>query len=69
MRFVATWLRVVFFVWEKQIGARTYMIRCERRCGVIYNKVWPYWSALFVLSLVCLRVQWLAQRFRVSRRC
>jgi len=42
MRFVATWLRVVFFVWEKQIDARTYMIRCERRCGVIYNKVWPY---------------------------
>lgn len=42
MRFVATWLRVAFFVWEKQIGVRTYMKRCERRCGVIYNKVWPY---------------------------
>ena len=42
MRFVATWLRVVFFVWEKQIGASTYMIIFERRWGVIYNKVWPY---------------------------
>lgn len=39
MSFVATWLRVAFLVWEKQIGVRTYMKRCERRCGVIYNKV------------------------------